>query len=150
MLIIIFMTKSQDLQHYSLFAFLSDGQISRIYSEMRHESYGPGDNIITEGKPNDRIRFIISGQVAVVKENIILSEFGEGDTFGEIEVLDTLPSEATIKALTNTEVMALTNQSLKTICREDLKIFSLILMNLTRDLCRRLRRMDIKFTERWE
>jgi CRP-like cAMP-binding protein len=141
---------SQNLQNYSLFSFLDDDQVSNIYSMMQHESYTPGDDIICEGASNDRIRFIISGQVAVVKENIILSEFSEGDIFGEIEVLDTLPSEATIKALTATEVMALTNQSLREICKSDLKTFSIILMNLARDLCRRLRRMDVKFTDRWE
>jgi CRP-like cAMP-binding protein len=144
------MAASQKLQDYSLFSFLDDDQVSGIYSMMQHESYAPGDNIICEGQPNDRIRFIISGQVAVVKENIILSEFSEGDVFGEIEVLDTLLSEATIKALTATEVMALTNQSLREICKSDLKTFSIILMNLARDLCRRLRRMDVKFTDRWE
>ncbi|MDR0878420.1 MAG: cyclic nucleotide-binding domain-containing protein [Treponema sp.] len=144
------MATSQNLQDYSLFGFLDDDQVGKVYSMMQHESYCPGESIIREGESNDRIRFIISGQVAVVKENIILSEFSEGDAFGEIEVLDTLPSEATIKALTATEVMSLTHQCLKQIAGDDLKTFSIILMNLARDLCRRLRRMDVKFTDRWE
>jgi CRP-like cAMP-binding protein len=144
------MANPQNLQNYSLFSFLEDGQINKIYSMMQHESYAPGDNIISEGQSNDCIRFIVSGQVAVVKENIILSEFSEGDVFGEIEVLDTLPSEATIKALAPTEVMALSNQNLKEIRKNDPAVFTLILMNLARDLCCRLRRMDIKFTDRWE
>jgi CRP-like cAMP-binding protein len=141
------MAKSQNLQDYSLFAFLDDGQIGMIYSMMKHEHYAAGDNVINEGEPNTKIRFIISGKVAVVKENIILSEMSEGLTFGEIEVLDTLPSEATIRALTALEVMSLSNQDLRKICRSDLRTFSLIIMNLSRDLCYRLRRMDKRAAE---
>jgi CRP-like cAMP-binding protein len=138
------------LQGYSIFSFLDDDQIRMIYAMMQRETYAAGDRIITEGEPNDRIRFITSGNVAVVKENVILNELSGGECFGEIEVLDTLPCEASIKALTAVEVMSLSNQNLKTIRQEDLKTFSLILMNLARDLCFRLRRMDEKFSESWE
>jgi CRP-like cAMP-binding protein len=139
--------KSSTLQKYSLFGGLQEDQIEKLLPLMVQETYEPGADIIVEGNPNDRIRFILEGRVAVVKERIILSEFKEGDAFGEMEVLDIMPSAATIKALTNTQVMSISNRALREIYKIDIKIFSLILMNLARDLSRRLRHMDERVTD---
>jgi CRP-like cAMP-binding protein len=138
------MVESSALQKYSLFGGLLEDQIARILPLMEQESYGPGDDIIVEGERNDRIRFIMEGRVAVVKEGVVLSEFGEGDFFGEMEVLDVMPSAATIKALGSVNVISISNRSLREVYKIDIKSFSLIIMNLARDLSRRLRRMDEK------
>jgi CRP-like cAMP-binding protein len=130
------------LQKYSLFGgFLTD-QIEGILPLLDEESYGEGDEIIIEGTPNDKIRFILEGRVVVVKQGIVLYEFSEGDAFGEMEVLDVMPSAATIKALTPLRVMSISNRALREIYKIDLKTFSLLIMNLARDLSRRLRYMD--------
>jgi CRP-like cAMP-binding protein len=136
------MVVSSALQKYSLFGGLLEDQIDRIRPLMEQETYEPGDDIIIEGTPNDRIRFILEGRVAVLKQGITLSEFGEGDAFGEMEVLDVMPSVATIRALSPARTMAISNRSLREIYKTDVKAFSLIVMNLARDLSRRLRRMD--------
>ena len=132
------------LQRYSLFGGLLEEQIQSIIPLMEQESYDPGDDIIVEGQPNDKIRFIVEGRVVVVKENIILSEFGEGDAVGEMEVLEVMPSAATIKALTATRVLSISNKALREVYKKDTKIFALMIMNLARELSRRLRRMNEK------
>ncbi|MDR3172441.1 MAG: cyclic nucleotide-binding domain-containing protein [Treponema sp.] len=121
-------------------------QIDQIRPMMELETYGSGDTIMVEGTANDRIRFILDGRVAVIKKGFTLAEIGEGNFFGEMEVLDVMPSVATIKALVNTTVMAISNRGLRKIYKADATIFSLIIMNLARDLSRRLRRMDEHFT----
>jgi CRP-like cAMP-binding protein len=136
------MVESSSLQKYSLFGGLLEDQINRIRPLMEQESYESGADIIVEGTPNDKIRFILEGRVAVLKGKLLLSEFGEGDAFGEMEVLDVMPSVATIKALTPTKVMSISNRALREIYKIDAKSFSLMIMNLARDLSRRLRRMD--------
>jgi CRP-like cAMP-binding protein len=138
------MVEPSTLQKYSLFGGLLEEQIQQILPLMELETYGPGENLIVEGAPNDKIRFIISGRVAVVKNDLILSEMGEGETFGEMEVLDVMPSAATIKTLAHTTVLSISNKGLRGIYKEDIHSFSLIIMNLARDLSRRLRRMDEK------
>jgi CRP-like cAMP-binding protein len=138
------------LQKYSLFGGLLEDQIDRILPFMEHEIYGSGDVIIAEGTPNDRIRFIIEGLVAVVKDDVELTTFKEGDFFGEMEVLDVMPSAATIKAQKPTQALSISNRALREIYKIDIKAFSLILMNLARDLSRRLRRMDERVKEKDE
>jgi CRP-like cAMP-binding protein len=114
---------------------------------MGRENYKSGDNIIVEGDPNDRIRFILEGRVAVIKHGLELSEFAEGDVFGEMEVLDVMPSAATIRALSETQVMSISNKGLRDIYKIDVHSFSIIIMNLARDLSRRLRRMNDRVVE---
>jgi CRP-like cAMP-binding protein len=63
----------------------------------------------------------------------------EGHTFGEMEVLDIMPASATAKAVTDVTVMTMSNRVLRKIYHDDTKTFSLLLMNLARDLSRRIR-----------
>jgi CRP-like cAMP-binding protein len=135
------------LKNYSLFGGLMEEQIGVILPFMEQESFEAGEDIMVEGSLNDKIRFILEGSVAVVKEHVILSEMKEGDTVGEMEVLDVMPAAATIKTLSHTKVMSLSNRNLREIYKKDIKIFSLLIMNLARDLSRRLRLMDKKTAE---
>jgi len=138
------MVNPESLQKYSLFGGLEPEQIELILPLMTNETFGPDEFIITEGKPNDKIYFLIEGTVAVSKNDMLLSRFGEGEEFGEIEVLDVMPSVASIKTISNVKLMSISNKALRDIYKVDIKIFSLIIMNLARDLSRRLRRMDEK------
>jgi CRP-like cAMP-binding protein len=54
-----------------------------------------------------------------------------------------MPAEATVKALAATSVMTLSIDALGEIYEADLNTYSFILMNLARDISRRLRRMDL-------
>jgi CRP-like cAMP-binding protein len=121
-------------------------QIQEILQFMEEEKFAPEDVIITEGKPNDRLYFIIEGQVAASKKDVVLARFSEGDVFGEMEILDVMPAVASIKAVTQVTTMTISNKSMREIYKKDIIIFTLVLMNLARDLVRRLRKMDEKIT----
>jgi CRP-like cAMP-binding protein len=138
------MVKPETLQKYSLFGGLLEEQIQSIIPLMKEEKYSPGDVIINEGDTNDKIYFIIEGQVSVNKGDLLLSRFGEGEAFGEMEVLDVMPAIASIKAISQITALSISNKTLREIYKLDIKIFSLMLMNLARDLCRRLRKTDEK------
>ena len=121
-------------------------QIEGILPFMHEEKYNIDELLITEGKANDKIFFIIEGQVSVTKKDVLLTRFSEGEAFGEIEVLDVMPAAASIKALSPVTVMTISNKSLRDVYKKDVAVFSLIIMNLARDLSRRLRKMDERFT----
>jgi len=138
----------QTLQKYSLFGGLLEDQIEKILPLMELESYKSGTDIIVEGSPNDKIYFIINGEVSVLKGEAVLSSLVVGETFGEMEVLEVMPSVATIRSLTDVTTMSFSNKALRQIYKQDAKTFSLFIMNLARDLSRRLRKMDEKLVER--
>jgi len=141
------MIEPEKLQKYSLFGGLLSDQIEQILPTMVEESWKAGEEIIVEGTPNDKIRFILEGRVAVIKNNITLSELKVGDTFGEMEVLDIMPSVATIRALTPTKTINISNRGLREMHKSDIRSFALMIMNLARDLSRRLRYMDKRAVE---
>jgi len=136
------MIDSSVLERYSFFGGLEREQIGIILPLMEQEVYETGTDIIIEGKPNDKIRFILEGRVAVIKGGVTLVELDKGTIFGEMEVLDIMPAEATVRSLLPTSVMALSNKALREIYKADIKTYSLLLMNIARDISRRLRRMD--------
>jgi CRP-like cAMP-binding protein len=133
------MIDPKTLQNYSLFGGFLDEQIEPIIPLMYQEKYKPNDYIIKEGSPNDKIYFILKGRVSVIKGDKLIYDLADGNTFGEMEVLDVMPSAANIKAQTDVIVALLSNKSLREIYRSDIKSFSLIMMNLARELSRRLR-----------
>ena len=136
------MVQPRTLLKYCLFGGLEEEQVEKILPLMQQEKYDPEKTIIPEGKPNDRVYFLIKGQVAVVKKEVELSRLGEGEVFGEMEVLDIMPAVASVKSLSSVTVMYISNRALREIYKTDVKIFSFIVMNLARNLSRRLRKMD--------
>jgi CRP-like cAMP-binding protein len=57
-------------------------------------------------------------------------------------VLDVGPVEATVKTIIPTSVLVLSVDALGEIYENELEIYAFLLINLARDLSRRLRRMD--------
>ena len=113
-----------------------------VRSLLAFETFEAGEILLAEGRGNDRISFIVEGRVEVLKDGQSLNVLGEGETFGEMEILDVMPAIATIRALTPVELAVLGNRALYRLSREDLRVFAIVVMNLARDLSRRLRRMD--------
>jgi CRP-like cAMP-binding protein len=136
------MVDTAALQRYSLFGALSTEDIERVKPFLALAEYPASAAIIEEGRPNDSIYFILEGRVEVLKKGLRLLEIGEGETFGEVELLDVMPSVATIRALAPTRVAIISNRAVREIFHADARIFAIIMMNLARDLSRRLRRMD--------
>ncbi|MDR3275603.1 MAG: cyclic nucleotide-binding domain-containing protein [Treponema sp.] len=136
------MVKPAVLERYPLFGGLTGSQLEQIIPLMEAEGFEAGALIISEGSLNDRIRFILEGRIAVIKQGTVLAEMAQGDEFGEMEVLDIMPSEAAIRALSPVRVLSISNKALYRLHHEDPDAFSMLIMNLARDLSRRLRRMD--------
>ncbi|GHT77180.1 hypothetical protein FACS1894130_00670 [Spirochaetia bacterium] len=150
------MIEPADLRKHSFFGGLEPEQIDTILSLMKQESFELGADIIVQGQSNDKIFFILEGRTEVCMGDVQLSKFEEGSAFGEMAVLEIMASAATIRALTPTRVMSLSNRGLHELYKKDLKVFSILIMNLARDLSRRLRRMNAEYyhvmkhhAERW-
>jgi CRP/FNR family cyclic AMP-dependent transcriptional regulator len=127
---------------YSLFGGLLPDEIEAIRPLMGSAAYEAGATIMREGEPNDRIHFILEGEVVVEKEGVWLAYLGEGDTFGEMEFLDVMPAAATVRARRPSMVATISSRALHELSKASMRAFSMVMMNLARDLSRRLRRMD--------
>ncbi len=136
------------LHSHSLFGGLTDGELEQIRSYLKEERYSRGEMILQEGEPNCKLYFIVEGSVAVLKnpredepaeQLVLLSRMHTGDTFGEMELIDIQPCAATIRAETDTTVVTFNNADLYHLSKWNLKTYSMIIMNLAREISRRLR-----------
>ena len=84
----------------------------------------------------------LEGEVEVEKGGVSLARLAEGNTFGEMEFLDVMPAVATVRALVPTSVATISNHALHELSKASMRAFAMVVMNLARDLSRRLRRMD--------
>jgi CRP/FNR family cyclic AMP-dependent transcriptional regulator len=129
-------------KNYSFFGGLLPEEIESICPFMGSTTYEAGVAIMSEGEPNDRIHFILEGEVEILKNGLRLARLGEGDTFGEMEFLDVMPAVATVRTLVRSTVATISNRALHELSKTSMRAFAMVVMNLARDLSRRLRRMD--------
>jgi len=138
----------KSLHRHSLFGGITEEQISSIKDFFVLEEFGENEFIEREGETGDRIYFIMEGQVEILKKitksgNLSrIFMFSEGDVFGEMELIDVQPCAASVRTLKPTKVLTLSNKGLYSISKYNIKVFSLMILNLARDISRRLRKAD--------
>jgi CRP/FNR family cyclic AMP-dependent transcriptional regulator len=105
-----------------------------------------GDSFFREGDAADAMFVLERGRVSVVKRwqgrDYPLRDFGAGDCFGEMALIDLFPRSASVVALEDCSAIRLTNADLYRVYKTDMEQFALIQMNIARELSRRLRIAD--------
>jgi CRP-like cAMP-binding protein len=140
----------QFLQSNALFGGLSDEEIEQIIPLLKEEHYSMGDYIIREGEDGGSLHFIVHGRVEVVKQAegdpeaplTQLAVMGPGETFGEMELIDIQRRSASVRALDDVCALSLSNRNMYGLYHSNLKLYTMIIMNIAREISRRLRRMD--------
>lgn len=138
------------LQEQPLFGGVDDHAMAAILPLLREREFAAGEVIVREGEEGDSLFIIASGKVEVLKASPAaddvcgecIAELAVGDVFGEMELIDMQHRSATVRALAPVAALALTNGDLFQIYETDLPTFALIVLNLARELSRRLRHVD--------
>ena len=141
------------LKRCSLFGGVTEQAFTHLQPYIRRQRFAAGEVILAEGAVNDRIYFIETGRVDITKAAAVetgtvdrhLVTMAAGDTFGEMELVDIQPCEATVRALEDTLTLTLSNHDLYRVSKVDMKTYALLIMNLARELSRRLRQTDRLF-----
>ncbi|HNH25247.1 MAG TPA: cyclic nucleotide-binding domain-containing protein, partial [Accumulibacter sp.] len=138
------------LQQQPIFGGVTDTAMQALIPLFRELDFPQGALIFREGDEGDSLCVICHGSVEVLKaEDGVdghpgnqIAVLQKGDVFGEMELIDLQRRSASIRALTPVNVLSLTNGDLFQIYQSDLPTFTLIVLNLARELSRRLRRLD--------
>lgn len=136
------------LRDIGLFGGLDDETLQLLARELPTHTFEAGDVIVEEGDTSREMFVIIGGELEVVKRGpkggeFRVALFGPGDWFGEMSILDVMPRSATVRAVAPTMLLSITNEHVdKLLYRQNLKAYSLLLMNIARELSRRLRVAD--------
>jgi len=106
------MPHEDELTAVPLFSTLSRKDLSRLGRAVVERKYKKGETIVKEGEQAVAFFMITKGRVAVsrggkTKNGQPLAEFGAGQVFGEMALLDGMPRDATVKAIDDTECLVL-------------------------------------------
>ena len=109
------------------------------------------DYFFKQGDPGDAVYILDQGRVAVEKElgdrRYLLRVLNAGDCFGEIALLSVTKRTASIRAIEPCEGLRITNRHLRDLYAHDLEQFTLLVMNLGREVCRRFEEIDRRLFE---
>lgn len=114
------------------------------------EQHPAGGVIVREGERGDRVYFVHTGRVRVVKEAaggpaVQLAEFGPGDFFGEMSLVESVVRSASVIATAPTRVFTLKSLDFYKLYRSRPDQYGIVVLNIARDLARRLRQLDEHF-----
>ena len=142
------MIRPEYLQSHALFGGVASEDLAAIIPLLKEEKFASGADVIHEGEEGDRMYFIRQGSVEVVKSidgtlgECRLAVLNEGDSFGEMELIDIQNRSASVRALEQLTVLTLGNEDMYEIFEHNHEAFIIILMNIAREISRRLRKMD--------
>jgi CRP-like cAMP-binding protein len=91
---------------------MPDDAISRLASQLKRETYRPGEAIIRQGEPGDRFCFVEHGQCAVAIADASglehqVATLATGDFFGEIALVQDIERTATVRATGDVRILSL-------------------------------------------
>jgi CRP/FNR family transcriptional regulator, cyclic AMP receptor protein len=136
------------LRDIGLFGGLSDTTLDRLADELPHVRAEPGRMVVSEGDLSSEMFVVIAGELEVVKKadehsNVRVAMLGPGDWFGEMGILGIQPRSASVRALAPSLLLSMgTEQVDRLLYRADIKDYALLVMNIARELSRRLRVAD--------
>ena len=141
---------SPDLKAFLLatpfFGGLSDASLDLLVSMLVERRFDAGATVVAEEEPGHSMFIVLSGELVVSKlaasGTIRMSDLRPGDFFGEMTLIEMQNRSATVVAESPTVLYELTARNLYTFYKADIHAYVLVMHNINRELCRRLRRAD--------
>ena len=135
------------LQQMAVFGALRTDVLEFLLDQSRLVTVAGGAYFFREGEPGEAMYVLESGRVEVVKQVAegewrVLRQFGAGDCFGEMALMDLAPRSASVRAIEDCCAIEIGAGQLMSIYRKDIEQFVLLEMNMGRELSRRLREAD--------
>lgn len=133
------------------FGGLDPAQLERIIRMLKERRFEKGQVVFREGENGRSMYIIQSGALLLSKggygQNVKLVRLGQGDFFGETTLIEMQPRPSTVTVVQDAVLYELTNMDLYALYREDVEAYVMVLQNINRELCRRLRHSDNRLTE---
>jgi len=135
------------LREIGLFGALSDEVLDHLTKTLRIRRATAGETIFKEGDPAREMYVVLDGEIEVVKKSrrgrdMRVAILGPGDCFGEMSIIDMQHRSASVRTLAPSRLLRISSEDMDALYRHDLKSYTLIVLNIARDLSRRLRVTD--------
>lgn len=140
-------TTIEKLREIGLFGGLDDEVLEGIIRTLTILDVDSGSVVFHEGDSGREMFVLLNGEVEVLRRSkrgheTRVALLGPGDWFGEMSILDVLPRSATARVVAPARLLRLTAHELDALYRRDLRSYSLLVLNIAREMSRRLRVAD--------
>lgn len=137
----------QDLRHLALFGALSEPMMEQLAAHLRIFEVPPGTYIFREGEQAQCMYVVLQGDMEVLKKSkngtdARVAVLGPGDWFGEMSLIDIQVRSASVLSVSPARLVEISAQDLDRLYRLDVKAYALIVLNIAREMSRRLRVAD--------
>lgn len=134
------------LRRMPVFGGLNDESLNLIVNRSREISVPAGTYFFREGESANSF-FVLQEGTAIVERvcgnsTLELGRFKHGDCIGEMAILDLMPRSASVRAEVDCQALEVVLRSLHELYKQDLEQYAIIMMNMGREVSRRLRRAD--------
>lgn len=123
-----------------------DRQLHEILKCLEEGVFKQGEYIFQKGEDPSHIYIVKKGKIdlLITDQEVLLKKktLTVGDCFGEASLMAMHKHTATAIALEDSEVMVLSRRALLQLRKQDTEMFSLLMMNIARELARRLELTD--------
>ena len=136
-----------------LFEKINAEEVKVIARHMDTIDLNSGDILFRESDKGNYVFFIKEGRLDVLKksetsgENVTLATLSEGQSIGEMSVIDDFPRSATIQACSRAKLYILSKSAFEMILNKHPKIGIKLLMGISRLLSQNLRETSNKLAE---
>ncbi len=134
------------LKNMPFFGAVTDAVIDRILDLATIKTLKKGAYFFKEEDVASAMYVLQSGSVAIVKRSAgcdyLLQRLQSGDCFGEMSLIDFNNRSASAIAEESCLAIEISSADLFEIYKQDLEQFTIIQMNMSREVSRRLRRLD--------
>ena len=99
------------LRDVPLFLEFEPDELEHLQGVLHATNFAPGDVILEEGNANRALHIVRSGRIRVSRQvgehDVPLCDLVDGQTFGELSIIEDGVASATLKAVTDTEVLSI-------------------------------------------
>lgn len=137
---------SQIISQLRIFGGVTDAQRTTIFHRLELWSMAKGDYVFHKGDDPFAIYIVKSGcidlQITECDVTIHKHQLCVGECFGEASFMSMHKHTSTAVAAVDSEIIVLSRNALIQLKHEDIELFALLMMNLARELARRLYTTD--------
>ena len=134
------------LRRMPIFGGLNDSTLELIVEQSNVIRVAAGDFFFREGDSANSLFVLEKGLVVVERNwketNIVLGRLKRGDCIGEMSLIDLMPRSASVRAEEDCQAIEITLMSLHKLYKQELEQYAIIMMNMGREVSRRLRIAD--------
>jgi CRP-like cAMP-binding protein len=134
------------LEGTPVFGALDRSALELIAGHLQRRVLPASTLIVAEGEGAREMYVVERGGVEVRvrcdsgdEDDLVVAALGPGDCFGEMALLDIQPRSATVRTTEETSLLVLRYRELREIRQRDPDAFLLLILNLAREVSRRLR-----------